>query len=186
MPATARHPGQEIGQGPVSPPAINLTSQFVDSDGGVVNGNETLQVTTCQDDVSANFCQASHPGSCNVSETIGPWDLELHRRSIQDADFLDRLQALHVVRSTGQERPMLPGLAPMEQVVAPFEEEEEEEVGNFSEEAAPVRVGKDPGMPSAQERAAHEPTHLPYRSWCRACVEGRKPNALPSGGERSS
>ena len=33
-----------------------------------------------------------------------------------------------------------------------------------------------PGEPSVAERATHETTHLPYRSWCRHCVEGRAEN----------
>ena len=44
------------------------------------------------------------------------------------------------------------------------------------EEAVKVKLCKDPGCPTAQERAEHEATHLPFRSWCRACVEGRQTN----------
>ena len=32
---------------------------------------------------------------------------------------------------------------------------------------------KDPGTPTAAERAAHEVTHIPYRAWCNACARGR-------------
>ena len=35
---------------------------------------------------------------------------------------------------------------------------------------------RDPRCPSAQERAEHELTHLPFRIWCKACVEGRLEN----------
>ena len=35
---------------------------------------------------------------------------------------------------------------------------------------------KEPYEPSAEERAAHEKTHLPYRSWCRHCVRGKGRN----------
>ena len=52
------------------------------------------------------------------------------------------------------------------------EEEQPEEV----EEAAPVRMTRDPGLPTKEEREAHEATHLPFRSWCGECVRGRAPN----------
>ena len=32
---------------------------------------------------------------------------------------------------------------------------------------------KDPKLPSKQEIADHNMTHLPFRSWCRICVEAR-------------
>ena len=31
----------------------------------------------------------------------------------------------------------------------------------------------DPKLPSAEEVAEHELTHLPYRSWCSHCVRGQ-------------
>ena len=31
----------------------------------------------------------------------------------------------------------------------------------------------DPREPTHQERAEHELTHMPFRSWCRHCVRGR-------------
>ena len=43
--------------------------------------------------------------------------------------------------------------------------EEEEE-----EEALTAKPLRSPTAPTAAERAAHEPTHLPYRSWCDVCV----------------
>ena len=55
-------------------------------------------------------------------------------------------------------------------------EEEENEPGVGSEEAAQPVVKRDPRCPSAQERAEHELTHLPFRIWCKACVEGRLEN----------
>ena len=36
--------------------------------------------------------------------------------------------------------------------------------------AAPIVILRDPGAPSAQEIEEHDPTHLPYRSWCPVCV----------------
>ena len=35
---------------------------------------------------------------------------------------------------------------------------------------------RDPQAPTAGERAAHEATHLPFRSWCIECVAGRLDN----------
>ena len=39
-----------------------------------------------------------------------------------------------------------------------------------AEEAKTVKIERGP---SREERMAHEVTHLPYRSWCEACVKGR-------------
>ena len=44
------------------------------------------------------------------------------------------------------------------------------------EEARVPRAARDPGEPSDEERRRHECTHLPYRSWCRYCVQGRMQN----------
>ena len=41
------------------------------------------------------------------------------------------------------------------------------------EECAPVRKMPDPGAPTAEEVESHRTTHLPYRSWCEDCVQGR-------------
>ena len=50
-------------------------------------------------------------------------------------------------------------------------EETDEEFGELK-----LRMRRTSPMPSKEEQLAHERTHLPYRSWCRACVAGRKPN----------
>ena len=39
-----------------------------------------------------------------------------------------------------------------------------------------VRGASDPGQPTREERSRHELTHLPFRRWCRHCVEGRAPD----------
>ena len=41
------------------------------------------------------------------------------------------------------------------------------------EEVQPPRRLGDPVLPSTQEVADHKCTHLPYRSWCKWCVQGR-------------
>ena len=39
-----------------------------------------------------------------------------------------------------------------------------------TEEARRVKRAVDPALPTAAEWAEHLPTHLPFRSWCWACV----------------
>ena len=41
------------------------------------------------------------------------------------------------------------------------------------DEARRARAALRPEQPSPDERAAHDLTHCPYWSWCRACVLGR-------------
>ena len=48
-------------------------------------------------------------------------------------------------------------------------EEEEGESGRRE-----VERMQSPGKPSLEEVEHHNLTHLPYRSWCRHCVRGRK------------
>ena len=55
----------------------------------------------------------------------------------------------------------------------PAEANEEEE--DVEEALAATRL-RSPIAPTAAERAAHAPTHLPYRSWCVECVAGRRDN----------
>ena len=37
----------------------------------------------------------------------------------------------------------------------------------------PLRIAPSPILPSAAEVEEHRVTHIPYRSWCRECVEGK-------------
>ena len=41
------------------------------------------------------------------------------------------------------------------------------------EEARGPRMPREPYQPTEAERRLHEPTHLPFRSWCQYCVDGR-------------
>ena len=41
------------------------------------------------------------------------------------------------------------------------------------QEVPAVRAKRPPNAPTAEERAQHLVSHLPYRSWCRSCVAGR-------------
>ena len=57
--------------------------------------------------------------------------------------------------------------------LAPLPEEEgEEEEESFGSRTAKGRGA--PRGPTEKERAEHNLTHLPYRSWCPACVAGRE------------
>jgi hypothetical protein len=63
--------------------------------------------------------------------------------------------------------------------MAPVEDgtEEEEEIEIQDEEAEqdaePLRVAKDPKLPSQQDVEDHRCSHIPFREWCRHCVLGR-------------
>ena len=41
------------------------------------------------------------------------------------------------------------------------------------EEAREPQILRDPGTPTPAEVEKHNATHLPFRSWCPACVEGK-------------
>ena len=57
---------------------------------------------------------------------------------------------------------------------APLEGAEEEIVSEEIEvEVEPLRIAPSPQKPSASEVEEHRITHIPCRSWCRECVEGR-------------
>ena len=45
------------------------------------------------------------------------------------------------------------------------------------EEEVPVKLAKSPEMPSPEEVARHEVSHVPYKSWCRSFVMGRGKSA---------
>ena len=45
------------------------------------------------------------------------------------------------------------------------------------EDCAPRVTVIDPGLPTEKELEDHKVDHLPYRSWCRECVESKAPAA---------
>ena len=53
-------------------------------------------------------------------------------------------------------------------------DELEDDAGH--EEGVGVHVHSVPKGPTQQEIDEHNATHIPYRSWCRWCVMGKKPN----------
>ena len=52
----------------------------------------------------------------------------------------------------------------------------EEEGLEQAEDAVVPRPAASPCTPSRAEHEAHEATHLPFRSWCEVCVQGRLDN----------
>ena len=54
-----------------------------------------------------------------------------------------------------------------------METENEDDDKEEETSAAQVKIRAAPSEPSARERAEHEATHIPYRSWCVHCVRGR-------------
>ena len=63
----------------------------------------------------------------------------------------------------------------MEEGAAEDEDGADEEL-HPAEEARVARPARDPGAPTAAMVAAHAATHLPHRSWCQDCVQGRRDN----------
>ena len=51
-----------------------------------------------------------------------------------------------------------------------------EDEGDVEEEARTAKPLRDPRDPTPAERAIHEATHLPFRSWCAERVAGRRDN----------
>ena len=55
--------------------------------------------------------------------------------------------------------------------------EDEEEIESENEEAEqdtqPLRVARDPKLPSHDDVECHRCSHVPFRDWCRHCVRGR-------------
>jgi len=45
------------------------------------------------------------------------------------------------------------------------------------EDYAPKIIAIDPGLPTEKELEDHKVDHLPYRSWCRECIESKAPAA---------
>ena len=69
--------------------------------------------------------------------------------------------------------------APMAEAVAPGSAQLPEERRHVHFEADPEAVLPNtrlptPAMPTPAEREEHEKNHFPFRSWCSACVDGKK------------
>ena len=50
---------------------------------------------------------------------------------------------------------------------------DEMRMDNGGEAQVNLRVARDPGQPTARDRELHNVTHIPPRSWCDACMQGR-------------
>ncbi len=65
-------------------------------------------------------------------------------------------------------------MAPAEAVEGIGEDDEEIEIGSEpNDDVEPMKVAPSPQMPSAAEVEEHRVSHLPFRSWCRECMEGK-------------
>ena len=53
------------------------------------------------------------------------------------------------------------------------EQPEARQEEDHGDEEGEVRGLRDPAQPTREERARHELTHLPFRTWCRHCVAGK-------------
>jgi hypothetical protein len=77
----------------------------------------------------------------------------------------------------------------LDELMAPIEDaaEGEDEITIQDEEeqdAEPLKVARDPKLPSEDDVECHRCSHIPFRSWCRWCVMGRgrsDPHIVPSG-----
>ena len=56
---------------------------------------------------------------------------------------------------------------------SPMDVEDGELEHEVEEESDRPRGIRDPGQPSAAERAEHELSHIPMRPWCKHCVRGK-------------
>ena len=44
---------------------------------------------------------------------------------------------------------------------------------DLEEEVQPTKTAPSPQLPSAEEVEEHRISHLPFRNWCRECIEGK-------------
>ena len=65
----------------------------------------------------------------------------------------------------------------VEQAASEVVETEAAEVGEEVEEARQPRIKRDPAQPTKAEKEEHDLFHIPYRSWCPACVIGKVVNS---------
>ena len=61
----------------------------------------------------------------------------------------------------------------LEPIYEEIEEDEDKVMNEPCMEARVPRTAFDPLLPSAEEVAEHNVTHVPYRRWCKICNEAR-------------
>ena len=64
----------------------------------------------------------------------------------------------------------------VDDLLAPLEAGGEDEVHieeEHNDEVEPLKMAKDPKLPSAEAVEEHRCLHIPYRAWCKWCVMGR-------------
>ena len=64
----------------------------------------------------------------------------------------------------------------VEEAASEVVDTEAAEVGEEVEEARKPRIKRDPAQPTKAEKEEHDLLHIPYRSWCPACVMGKAVN----------
>ena len=89
----------------------------------------------------------------------------------------------HIVRPNGDSKEVVARWVCGQEEEESVEVEMEDETENGSRT---VKKVQDPRDPSKEERAQHEMTHLPYRSWCRHCVRGRGKQMPHQGGSQET
>ena len=75
--------------------------------------------------------------------------------------------------SSNPVRPIYTTSVEMPHVVEMQKEDEEEEDSREDEDVQPIFCRKPPEGPTESEKREHEVTHMPFRSWCPACVQAR-------------
>ena len=75
--------------------------------------------------------------------------------------------------SSNPVRPIISTSVEMPHVVEMQKEDEEEEESREDEDVQLVFCRKPPEGPTESEKREHEVTHMPFRSWCPACVQAR-------------
>ena len=134
---------------------------------GICGPKLECQDATGQDPVSPNHLQVnSQPSNC-VYETGGMVEVMGCQAEADQSSTVQDQSGSSVVQPVQSQSKSIPGVG---------EDEEDLEGEELEEEARPVKSSRDPRCPSQAKRDEHEPTHMPYRSWCPECVAGRKPN----------
>ena len=103
-----------------------------------------------------------HNPSCEVADTV-----ETKEECVKCDRIVDELKDDESQKVEGS------GRAECHPVEASEVVDQEEVNADAEEEYVSPGGLRDPGQPSPAERAEHDLTHIPYRSWCKHCVRGK-------------
>ena len=95
----------------------------------------------------------------------------LQGRAASVSSFLEKRHVSHCANKQGQSSPSSDA-ASVHAVGAAISEPAISEG-----EASPAQLLPAPTFPSVKKIEEHNLAHLPYRSWCKYCIMGRRPNA---------